>query len=229
MIDEAGATIPVSEDCAWVLGRALQLDWVDFDAAPAAFDTPTTTVELVLAGALVLFAPDAPPVSTRDVYGLPSELSLELDDQIDENDLDDETSQGALWYGLITDWSDDTSYDGEEDEAIAYYSSGDVAMSELGDDDYGPVEVAGILWHEASHGFLHRHFYDPDNAWLRGYDEDIEGANGSQAWWLYNWLRAHEAALDAEPVGDIEWAIWERCFMILGSEEKETFEPCAAT
>lgn len=226
VVGSDGTTIPVSEGCAWMLGRALQLDWVAFDAEPAAFDQPSTIVELVLAGMLVLLAPDAPVVSGYDTHGLPSELAEELAHQVDIEDLAEDETQGALWYALVTDWSDSTRFDGDEGDALAYNSGGDVAMTDLYAEGYGPVAVAGVLWHEASHGFLHRHYWS--ETWpYGGYDEDIQGANGSQAWWLYHWLQGR-AEVDEATRGEIEDRIEERCWMIFASEELDAFEPCAA-
>lgn len=225
VVGSDGTTIPVSEGCAWILGRALQLDWVAFDAEPAAFDQPSTVVELVLVGMLVLLAPDAPVVSAYDTHGLPSELAEELAHQVDIEDLAADETQGALWYALATDWIDSTRFDGDEEDALAYYSDGDVAMTDLYAEGYGPVLVAGALWHEASHGFLHHHVQDLGELFY-GYDEDIQGANGAHAWWLYHWLQGR-AALDEPTRFDVDHAIRDRCWMIFWSEELDAFEPCA--
>ena len=201
-LGQGGIVGEISADCSDVVGRVIGLDWASFSAEPHAFSIgENTTAEFVIAGALVDFATDKPTISDLLEGEPPLAFGDEMRKLSPRYDLAESDAAGLLWFALLRERIDEVHLD-EDLESPMFYNRGAVSVRDLAnaDPDYywetSPIYAAGVLVHEASHGFLHGHV-----ACVTGppaCDIDIEGANGAEAWWRYRWLTQFRRHLDQD-------------------------------
>ena len=161
----------------------------------------------------------------------PEAFGSELESLSTKNGLDDTDSAGRVWLALVEGWIVGVEYNSSIESTMLYHE-GVVSVSDLRDVAHQngvlltPVEVAGIITHEASHGFLHGHVacYVNNKPYC---DDDLNGALGAEAWWDYQWLLRHHWTLK-KPVCEAMVAYQDStCVQIyIDHDTLVAFKPC---
>lgn len=232
-IDWAGTAtmpLPFSEACVTTIGEVIDLDWASFGAEPAAFASPATVVELVVAAAGQLALAD---------YGTVAELEATLDQDdllaveygagLEAAGWALEDPAGAFFLEYLAlrtrgiRWAPtaDCFARLSVDDNVAEFCFGDdVFQAEAGSlAGVFPVYLSGSLTHEAGHVRGPGHT-GPD----QGYDADCNGTFGLSARVKLLWLENTTEELDQADLDAAEYGFNFTCSRIW-----EMDEACACT
>lgn len=188
----------VSEECARIAGGSIGLDWESFDDQPHQFVRPSTRVERLILGVLMMIGTGGR--TATEVFGgeAPPALVETMDMVTEHAGLSASADAGELWYAFLYLAVDKTMYDPTltpDTGALMFFNNGVVRVGDIGGDyadsaywwgDPTGIDYAGYLAHEASHEWLPPHVECAGDS-RRICDEDSGGANGAEAWWRFNW------------------------------------------
>jgi len=212
--DWAGEAVmdrPISEPCAESAGAALGMDWSTFGEHPAAFDTPTTVAQLVVAGILQLAAGDYGTVGELQASFTPTEL-LATDNA---ETLDPARPAAQFLFDYVQAHVDRVSWGPEGQSSCFFaYQDGDVHVC-LDESAFTiapwwniggfPPFMASALVHEAGHDDGPAHIDDGH------FDPDCNGTFGAGARVLDAWLAASGPQARPLDIDTVEYGLSFTC------------------
>ncbi len=214
-----------------LLGKAFGVGWASFDDQPHDFNGPTNTVEIVIAGLVLLFGTQQGDVDALLSTNVPFVLNSETDRLFELKELELTTAAEEFWFAYATEWIDTIEMVAELPARMKYTrNTKNVQVTNLTDsnedlqEDVTAFEAAGYLVHEASHGFVDAHIACATG--VISCDMDQESAYGIETWWRYRWLLKNAAELDLDAC--------QRAVDVLESNCRSMFDegdypPCVAT
>jgi len=191
-----GASLSVSESCSRASGKALGVDWEQFQAQPTDIVWPEQTPDYLIAGFLVVIGADLGVVGELRGF-VPDGASLDAQlDQFEQAEAADDSSPAGVFWLWWIEQAISASVPGRSDTGLLGFDAGTLYVylepdgePALSQEEH-PATVSRGIAHELGHAAPESdHTACPDGS--MSCDSDGRGAFGVglaflQAWWAQN-------------------------------------------